>query len=83
MKNVKSKMKLAFAVLLVPASLSACQPGALSDSSARSTIVKRFTTMQVKVIMMNVVKPPLLLIKKRVQMHQGFWQVPKSSRTVR
>ena len=34
MKNVKSKMKLAFAVLLVPAGLSACQPLTLSDSSA-------------------------------------------------
>ena len=49
MNNLKFKMKLAFAVLLVPASLSACQPVTLSDRSAAVDYrYERFTTMQVK-----------------------------------
>ncbi|MEK9849639.1 MAG: hypothetical protein VW665_03935 [Candidatus Puniceispirillum sp.] len=49
MKNVKSKMKLALTMLLVPAALSACQPLTLSESSAAVDYrYERFQDMQLK-----------------------------------
>ena len=49
MKNVKSKVKFAFAMLLVSAGMSACQPLTLSESSAAVDYrYERFATMQIK-----------------------------------